>query len=83
MGYVPGNLDSPDWSKPDSPLVVLAFIYGANTWGNVATEVVKNYMMLHYGVIRREDSAFDFRTPGYILPYVTKRTNFYGAPARD
>ncbi|MGD0121795.1 MAG: penicillin-binding transpeptidase domain-containing protein [Candidatus Limnocylindrales bacterium] len=83
VGYVPGNLDSPDWSKPDSPLAVLAFIYGANTWGNVATEVVKNYMMLHYGVIRREDSAFDFRTPGYILPYVTKRTNFYGAPARD
>jgi penicillin-binding protein 2 len=83
VGYVPGNLDSPDWSKPDSPLAVLAFIYGANTWGNVATEVVKNYMMLHYGVIKREDSAFDFRTPGYILSYVTKRTNFYGAPARD
>jgi penicillin-binding protein 2 len=83
VGYVPGNLDSPDWSKPDSPLAVLAFIYGANTWGNVATEVVKNYLMLHYGVIRREASAFDFRTPGYILPYVTKRTNFYGAPARD
>jgi len=83
VGYVPGNLDSPDWSKPDSPLAVLAFIYGANTWGNVATEVVKNYLMLHYGVIRREDSAFDFRTPGYILAYVTKRTNFYGAPARD
>jgi len=83
IGYVPGNLDSPDFSKADSPLAVLAFIYGANTWGNVATEVVKNYLMLHYGVIRREDSAFDFRTPGYILPYITKRTNFYGAPARD
>ena len=32
---------------------MVAFVYGADTWGNVATEVVKYYMMLHYGLIKR------------------------------
>ncbi|MGD0248591.1 MAG: penicillin-binding transpeptidase domain-containing protein [Candidatus Limnocylindrales bacterium] len=51
VGFTPADPYSDDFTKPDSQLAVLAFIYGANTWGNVATEVVKLYMMLHYGLI--------------------------------
>ena len=80
VGYTPGDPYSADFSKPDSQLAVIAFIYGADTWGNVATEVVKNYMMLHYGLITREFQAFDSHTPGYIQSWISKRTNNYFAP---
>ena len=83
VGYVPADPYVDDFSKPDSQLAVLAFIYGADSWGNVATEVVKNYLMLHYGLIKREDQAFDSRTPGYIQPWVTRKTNFYSPNGRD
>ncbi|MBI2776354.1 MAG: penicillin-binding protein 2 [Chloroflexi bacterium] len=37
-------------SKPDSELAVLAFAYDSRTKGNAATEIVKYYLQLHYGV---------------------------------
>ncbi len=37
-------------AKGDSELVVLAFAYDSRTKGNVATEIVKYYMQLHYGI---------------------------------
>ena len=37
-------------SKTDSELVVLAFAYDSGTKGNVATEIVKYYLQLHYGI---------------------------------
>ena len=37
-------------AKGDSQLVVLAFAYDSRTKGNVATEIVKYYMQLHYGI---------------------------------
>jgi penicillin-binding protein 2 len=83
VGYVPADPYNGDFTKPDSQLAVLAFIYGGDTWGNVATEVVKNYLMLHYNLIKRESQAFDSRTPGYIQSWVSKTTNFYGSPNRD
>ena len=83
VGYVPADPYKDDFTKPDSPLAVVAFIYGGDTWGNVATEVVKNYLMLHYGLIKRESQAFDSRIPGYIQSWVSKTTNYYGSPNRD
>lgn len=83
VGYVPGNPRVDDFSKPDSQLAVVAFIYGADTWGNVATEVVKYYLMLHYGLIKRTAEAFNSRTAGYVLTWTTRTTNFYGSPNRD
>jgi penicillin-binding protein 2 len=37
-------------AKADSELVVLAFAYDSRTKGNAATEIVKYYMQLHYGI---------------------------------
>jgi len=80
VGYVPGDPYNGDFSKPDSQLAVMAFIYGADTWGNVATEVVKYYLMMHFGL---KGDPFNIRTPGYIQTWTQKVTNFYGSPNRD
>ncbi len=53
-------------AKADSELVVLAFAYDSRTKGNVATEIVKYYMQLHYG-IKKDYRNFD----------LLKRGNFY------
>ena len=37
-------------AKADSELVVLAFAYDSRTKGNAATEIVKYYLQLHYGI---------------------------------
>ncbi len=52
--------------KGDSELVVLAFAYDSRTKGNVATEIVKHYMQLHYG-IKKDYRNFD----------LLERGNFY------
>ncbi len=52
--------------KGDSELVVLAFAYDSRTKGNVATEIVKYYMQLHYG-IKKDYRNFD----------LLERGNFY------
>ena len=54
------------FDKPDSELVVLAFAYDSRTKGNVATEIVKYYLQLHYGIKK------DYR-----LPDLLERGNFY------
>ena len=46
--------------------VVLALAYDSRTKGNVATEIVKYYMQLHFGIKK------DYR-----LPQLLKRGNFY------
>jgi penicillin-binding protein 2 len=53
-------------AKGDSELVVLAFAYDSRTKGNVATEIVKYYMQLHYG-IKKDYRNFD----------LLRRGNFY------
>jgi penicillin-binding protein 2 len=80
VGYVPGDPYNGDFTKPDSQLAVVAFIYGADTWGNVATEVVKYYLMMHFGL---KGDPFNSHTPGYIQTWTQKVTNFYGSPNRD
>jgi penicillin-binding protein 2 len=53
-------------AKGDSELVVLAFAYDSRTKGNAATEIVKYYMQLHYG-IKKDYRNFD----------LLERGNFY------
>ncbi|MGZ8515668.1 MAG: penicillin-binding transpeptidase domain-containing protein, partial [Candidatus Limnocylindrales bacterium] len=71
VGFVPKNAwkkDNPSGSvtKPDSQLSFAVFTYDSRTLGNVATEVAKYYLQLHYGI------KHDYR-----LPELLKRTNFY------
>jgi penicillin-binding protein 2 len=58
IGFVPKHAaktaDDPNGLKAiaraDSNLVVLAFAYDSRTKGNVATEIVKYYLQLHFGI---------------------------------
>ena len=54
------------FNETDSQLVVLAFAYDSRTKGNAATEIVKYYLQLHFGIKK------DYRTPDLL-----KRGNFY------
>jgi penicillin-binding protein 2 len=66
VGFVPKDPYNGTFDKPDSRLVVLAFAYDSRTKGNVATEIVKYYLQLHFGIKK------DYR-----LPDLLKRGNFY------
>jgi len=70
-GFVPKNAwkkDNPTGSvtKPDAQLAFAVFTYDSRTLGNVATEVAKYYLQLHFRI--KED---------YRIPELLKRTNFY------
>jgi len=52
--------------RTDSELAVLAFAYDSRTKGNMATEIVKYFLQLHYG-IKKDYRNFDLLT----------RANFY------
>lgn len=55
--------------KADSRLAIVAFAYGADTFGNVATETVKYFLQLYYGLDK------DYRwKPAY------EKANFYTLP---
>jgi penicillin-binding protein 2 len=77
VGYVPANEYSDDFSKSDSQLAVIAFVYGANTRGNVATEIVKYYMWKHF---KLPGNLFSNPNLGHggIDTYSLKRGLFYG-----
>ncbi len=66
VGFVPKDPYNGSFDKPDSQLVVLAFAYDSGTVGNVATEIVKYYLQLHFGIKQ------DFRNFGLL-----QRGNFY------
>ena len=53
-------------ARTDSELAVLAFAYDSRTKGNVATEIVKYFLQIHYG-IKKDLRNFD----------LLKRGNFY------
>ena len=53
-------------AQPDSELAVLAFAYDSRTKGNAATEIVKYYLQLHFG-IEKDYRNFD----------LLERGNFY------
>jgi penicillin-binding protein 2 len=50
VGFVPKDPRKGNFTKPDSELVALAFAYDSRTKGNVATEIVKYYFQLHFGI---------------------------------
>jgi penicillin-binding protein 2 len=77
VGYVPANPYVDDFTKSDSQLAVIAFVYGANTRGNVATEIVKYYMWKHFNL---PGNLFSNPNLGYggIDTYSLKRGLFYG-----
>ena len=52
--------------RTDSELAVLAFAYDSRTEGNVATEIVKYYLQMHYGIQK------DYR-----ITDLLQRGNFY------
>jgi penicillin-binding protein 2 len=66
VGFVPKNAKTGNFRAADSNLVVLAFAYDSRTKGNVATEIVKYYFQLHYG-IKEDFRNFD----------LLERGNFY------
>jgi penicillin-binding protein 2 len=66
VGFVPKDPLNGSFDNPDSELVVLAFAYDSRTKGNVATEIVKYYLQLHFGIKK------DYR-----LPDLLQRGNFY------
>jgi penicillin-binding protein 2 len=78
VGYVPADPYHGSVAGTDSNLAVVAFTYGADTWGDVSTEIVKYYLMLHYGLsgAKRPTSGF---VPYHINTWAFKRTNFFGS----
>jgi penicillin-binding protein 2 len=66
VGWVPKDPYKGSISGTDSELVVLAFAYDSRTKGNAATEIVKYFYQLHYG-IKKDYRNFD----------LMKRGNFY------
>ena len=66
VGFVPKDARHGSFNRTDAQLVVLAFAYDSRTKGNVATEIVKYYLQMHFGIKK------DYR-----LPNLLKRGNFY------
>lgn len=66
VGFVPKDARKGSFDGTDSELMVLAFAYDSRTIGNVATEIVKYYLQMHFGIKK------DYR-----LPNLLKRGNFY------
>jgi penicillin-binding protein 2 len=67
VGFTPRDAANGTFDSADSQLVVLAFANNSRTVGNAATEIVKYFLQLHYGIQK------DYR-----LPELLQRGNFYG-----
>src|SRR5450759_505735 len=74
VAYTQGDPYSADFSKTDSQLAVVAFVYGADSYGDVATEIAKYYLMLHYGL---KGDPTSLSTPGHINMWTFRTTNNY------
>ncbi len=66
IGFVPKDPAKGSFDAESSELVVLAFAYDSRTKGNAATEIVKYFLQLHYG-IKQDYRNFD----------LLERGNFY------
>ena len=66
VGFTPKDPRNGSFDDHDSQLVVMAFAYDSRTKGNAATEIVKYFFQLHYGI--KQD---------YRMPELLQRTNFY------
>ena len=66
VGFVPKNARHGSFNGTGAQIVVLALAYDSRTKGNVATEIVKYFYQLHFGIKK------DYR-----LPDLLERGNFY------
>jgi penicillin-binding protein 2 len=66
VGFTPKDPRNGSFDDHDSQLVVMAFAYDSRTKGNAATEIVKYFFQLHYGM--KQD---------YRMPELLERTNFF------
>jgi penicillin-binding protein 2 len=66
VGFTPKDPRNGSFQNHDSRLIVMAFAHDSRTKGNAATEIVKYFFQLHYGIEK------DYR-----LPENLQRTNFY------
>lgn len=66
VGFTPKDPRRGSFDDHDSELVVMAFAHDSRTRGNAATEIVKYFFQLHYGIKK------DYR-----LSENMERTNFY------
>ena len=66
VGFVPKDPVNGSFDDHDSELMVLAFAYDSRTKGNAATEIVKYYLQMHFGIEK------DYR-----LTDLLQRSNFY------
>jgi penicillin-binding protein 2 len=80
VGYTPGDPYNGNFTSTDSQLAVVAFVYGADSYGNVATEIAKYYLMLHYGLTGNPTSN---STPGHINMWAFETTNNYFSAGND
>ena len=75
VGFVPKDPKKGSFTKPTSELMRLAFAYDSRTVGNVATEIVKYYYMLHYGIKK------DYRNHGLLERATSTRATDAAADA--
>lgn len=66
VGFTPQDPRNGSFDDHDSRLVVMAFAHDSRTKGNAATEIVKYFFQLHYGI------KTDYR-----MPELLERGNFY------
>ena len=66
VGFTPKDPRNGSFDDHDSELIVMAFAHDSRTRGNAATEIVKYFFQLHYGIKK------DYR-----LSENMERTNFY------
>jgi penicillin-binding protein 2 len=66
VGFTPKDPYKGSFENHDSRLIVMAFAHDSRTKGNAATEIVKYFFQLYYGIDK------DYR-----LPENLERTNFY------
>jgi penicillin-binding protein 2 len=78
VGYTPADWKNGNFSGTDSQLAVVVFTYGANTLGDISTEIVKYYLALHYKIPGFARNPTDTRLPGFVRAILFKRTNFAG-----
>ncbi len=66
VGFTPKDPRAGSFDDHDSRLIVMAFAHDSRTKGNAATEIVKYFFQLHYGI-----------TTDYRMPELLERGNFY------
>jgi penicillin-binding protein 2 len=67
VGWVNKDPTSSDFTQTNSPLMFLAFAYSSQTIGNAGTEIVKEFLQIHYKIKHN-----------YVINSLLKKGNFAG-----